>query len=192
MAETSTSARAELLARAVEYLSAHGIVDVSLRRLATALGTSHRMLIYHFGSKEGLLVEVVRVVEEAQRQLLDELAEQTEHSPVAITRAFWQRVADPELWPLERLYFELYGQALQGNPNATPLLEITVTRWLAPLADLIESCGVPAARAQDYARIGMALIRGLLLDLLATGDRESVDAAMDRFLTMYTTDLATP
>lgn len=189
VAETNTSTRAELLAGAVAYLSTHGVGEISLRRLATALGTSHRMLIYHFGSKEGLLVEVVRVVEDAQRRLLADLAEETAHSPVAITRTFWHRVTEPAMWPLERLYFELYGQALQGNPNAAPLLEHTVTRRLGPLADLIESCGVPAAAARDYARLGTALIRGLLLELLATGDREPVDAALERFLAMYATEL---
>lgn len=58
-----SSPRERLLAAAVEHVAAHGVGDLSLRRLAAALGTSHRMLVYHFGSREGLLVEVVREVE---------------------------------------------------------------------------------------------------------------------------------
>ena len=47
--------------------SAAGIGDRSLRDIAAAVGTSHRMLIHHFGSREGLLTEVVRTVEANQR-----------------------------------------------------------------------------------------------------------------------------
>ena len=52
-----------LLDAAVEHALSRGIVDLSLREIASAIGTSHRMLIYHFGSCEGLLVAVVREVE---------------------------------------------------------------------------------------------------------------------------------
>jgi AcrR family transcriptional regulator len=60
----------QLLERALGYLAEQGIGDVSLRELAAALGTSHRMLIYHFGSKEGLFVAVVQEADRRQRQLL--------------------------------------------------------------------------------------------------------------------------
>ena len=66
---TESEPRARLLAAAIEYLQARGISELSLRELAAAIGTSHRMLIYHFGSKEGLLVAVVQAVEEQQRAL---------------------------------------------------------------------------------------------------------------------------
>ena len=53
--------RQKLIDAAVAHADAHGLSDTSLRQLAAALGTSHRMLIHHFGSKEGLLVEVHRL-----------------------------------------------------------------------------------------------------------------------------------
>ena len=71
MARPSTDTRERLLAAAVDYAAEHGLADLSLRSLAAGLGTSHRMLIFHFGSKEGLLVEVVRAVEAQQRALLE-------------------------------------------------------------------------------------------------------------------------
>src|SRR5262249_30023814 len=74
MPEHGPSPRERLLAAAVDYVAAHGIGEVSLRQLAAALGTSHRMLVYHFGSKEGLLVEVIRAVEARQRDVLADLA----------------------------------------------------------------------------------------------------------------------
>src|SRR3954454_9299152 len=66
-AENGTSARERLLAAAMEHVAGHGVANLSLRGLAAALGTSHRMLIYHFGSREGLLIEVIRAVEAQQR-----------------------------------------------------------------------------------------------------------------------------
>lgn len=171
-----------LLDAAIEYVATHGVGEFSLRRLAAAIGTSHRMLIYHFGSKEGLLVEIIRAVEQAQRDALRDL-ELTPGSTLAdVGRAFWARLADPALWPNERLFFEVYGQALQGRPGTTALLDRIVEDWLDPLTELFVRYGLDHDRARATARLGVAVSRGLLLDLLATGDRAGVDAAMERFI----------
>ncbi|MFC9753722.1 TetR/AcrR family transcriptional regulator [Streptomyces sp. NPDC056921] len=45
---------------AVDHVVAHGFADLSLRGLGAAIGVSHRMLIHCSGSKEQLLVEIVR------------------------------------------------------------------------------------------------------------------------------------
>ncbi|MGH4023144.1 MAG: TetR/AcrR family transcriptional regulator [Pseudonocardiaceae bacterium] len=173
-----------LLAAAIDYLAEHGIGDISLRKLATALGTSHRMLIYHFGSKGALLADVVRTVEQRQRELLAELQLDPGATPQEVARRYWQRVADPAMWPFGRLLFELYGRALQGDPQAAPLLDGIVERWLEPVAEwsLRHGVGQPTARA--HARLAVAVTQGLLLDLLGTGDREAVEDAMELFLTM--------
>ena len=68
------------MSAAVDYVAEHGLGDVSLRQLATALGTSHRMLIYHFGSKHGLLVEVIKTVEARQREIMAAMAAETEQA----------------------------------------------------------------------------------------------------------------
>jgi AcrR family transcriptional regulator len=178
-----------LLAAVVDRLTEGGLGDVSLRGLAGAVGTSHRMLIYHFGSKEGLLVEVVRAVEERQRAALAELERELDtdpaRSPADVVRAFWRRLTDPALWPVERLFFELYGQALQGREGTTPILDGIVESWLVPLTASVRRFGSSAEQARADARLGLAVVRGLLLDLLATGDRAGVDEAMERFVTAY-------
>jgi AcrR family transcriptional regulator len=178
-----------LLAAAVDHVADHGVGEKSLRQLAAALGTSHRMLIYHFGSKEGLLVEIIKTVEARQLAVLADLAAIPEESPGETARRFWQRIANPALWPNERLFFEIYGQALQGRPGTTQLLDDVVESWVAPLAAMIAAQGFPEEDARAFARLGLAVSRGLLLDLLATGDRAGVDAAMDRFITMYEAQL---
>jgi AcrR family transcriptional regulator len=176
-----TQARDRLLAAALAHVEEHGVGDLSLRALAAAIGTSHRMLIYHFGSREGLLVEVVRAVEAQQRDALADLAAEPGISPEEVSRRFWARLADPAMWPRERLFFELYAQALQGQPHARPLLDGIVESWLLPATEMAAALGIPAGEARAHARLGLAVTRGLLLDLLATGDRAGVDAAAERF-----------
>jgi AcrR family transcriptional regulator len=176
------SARERLLAAAMDHVAEHGVGRLSLRGLAAALGTSHRMLIYHFGSREGLLIEVIRRVEAQQRAALAEMLLDEDAPPADTMRRMWRRVADPALWPNERLFFEVYAQALQGSPHALPLLDGVVELWVEPLTRIAVAQGRPEAEARAEARLGVAVTRGLLLDLLATGDREAVDAAMELYI----------
>ena len=175
-----------MLEGAIDYVAEHGLADVSLRTLATALGTSHRMLIHHFGSKEALWVEIVRTVEARQRELLGAILPDPGRPVAEAMRAWWKHISDPALWPNERLFFEIYGQALQGRPHTVELLDGIVADWLEPIAEVNVSLGVPRAVARSHARLGVAVTRGLLLDLLATGEVEAVDAAMDAFVDVYT------
>ncbi len=174
--------RQRLLAATMAYVAEHGVGELSLRQLAAAIGTSHRMIVYHFGSKEGLLVAVVRAVEEEQRQALAAMVD--DPGDPAAGMAFWRRLSDPALWPNIRLFFELYGQALQGRPHTAALLAGIVDDWVGPLAALGEGRGLDPATAKADARLQVAVARGLLLDLVATGDRAAVDAAMDRYASL--------
>jgi AcrR family transcriptional regulator len=175
--------RRTLLEAAVDHLSRTGVTGRSLRQLAAELGTSHRMLIYHFGSMEGLLVEIVREVEARQRAVLADMDPALD--PAELARAFWRRFTAPALFPNERLFFELYGQALQGRPGTEALLPEVVTAWLEPLAAIAKSHGLDERAALAHARLGLATTRGLLLDLLATGDLAAVTEAMDLFIDLY-------
>src|SRR3954470_21482524 len=180
--EDGAGARERLLAAAMEHVAEHGVGNLSLRGLAAALGTSHRMLIYHFGSREGLLIEVIRAVEAQQRAALAELLLDEDAPPAETMRRMWRGGAGPALWPNERLFFEVYAQALQGSPHALPLLDGIVDLWVEPLTRIAVARGEDESRARAEARLGIAVTRGLLLDLLATRDREAVDAAMERYI----------
>ncbi|HUO74336.1 MAG TPA: TetR/AcrR family transcriptional regulator [Solirubrobacteraceae bacterium] len=180
-----TDARQRLLDRAIEHVANAGFSDLSLRSLAAALGTSHRMLIHHFGSKARLWVEIVRAVEQRQRDTLADILPNPEEPLADAMRTWWKHISDPALWPNERLFFEVYGQALQGRPHTTELLDGIVDSWLDPIAELSVARGMPRPLARAHARLGIAVTRGLLLDLLATGNVAEVDAAMDAFIDMY-------
>jgi AcrR family transcriptional regulator len=182
---SGNSARQGLLDAAIEYTAEHGISDLSLRSLAAALGTSHRMLIFHFGSKEGLWTEIARTVDRRQREQLAGFPPDPGQPLGALMRAWWKHFSAPVLWPYERLFFELYGQALHGHPHTTGFLDEFLggtIDWLEPLVTAAAASGVPEPLARAHLRLGVAVTRGLLLDLLATGDIEAADQAMDIFI----------
>jgi AcrR family transcriptional regulator len=187
---TSATPKEKLLAAVVDVALARGIADRSLRAIAAAAGTSHRMLIHHFGSREGLLIDVIRAVEAGQRGALTELVAKSTGVPGDLADRFWTHLRSPELAPQERLFFEVYGQALQGRQWAKPLLDGVVEDWVGPVAAMLESEGISPDTARTVARLYVAVGRGLLLDVLATGDGHEVDMAMQYFSEMLLARLA--
>jgi len=175
---TTSQARERLLAAAVEQAMRGGIADMSLRELAAAIGTSHRMLLYHFGSREGLLTAVAGTVEEAQRAVVAEWGISR-----ANARGLWEHFSDPRLWPAERLFFELYARALLGRPGTEGFLDSAIEPWITAMEPAItREAGLDSKTARAEARLAVAITRGLLLDLLATGDRDGVTEAFERYL----------
>jgi AcrR family transcriptional regulator len=182
---TDRSPKERLLEAVIDHFTTDGLADQSLRRIAEAIGSSHRMLLYHFGSKDGLLLEVVREVEARTQTRLAQVAEVSDMRSDVVIRRMWSYLTDPELAGFERLFFALYGRALQGDQAALPLLQGDIEHWLDANVALAAEVGVPPALARTHSRLGLAVLRGLLLDLLATGDRAGVDAALDAFAKGY-------
>jgi AcrR family transcriptional regulator len=170
----------------IDHLAAHGLADTTLRQLGAAIGSSHRMLLYHFGSREGLLIEVVRAVEERQRAALAADLAAVGDDVADAARRMWKRLSAPALEANERLFFELYGRALGGDAGAAPLLDGIVDDWIEPLLERLKQTN--ASFRRDELRLGIAVVRGLLLDLLATGDRRATTRALNIFLERYAQD----
>jgi AcrR family transcriptional regulator len=184
-AAATRSPKQRLLDAVIDHFTTDGLADQSLRRIAEAVGSSHRMLLYHFGSKDGLLLEVVREVEARTQVRLAQVAEGTAMRSDVVIRRMWSYLTDPELAGFERLFFALYGRALQGDRATLPLLKDDIEHWLDANVALAAEVGVPAELARTHGRLGLAVMRGLLLDLLATGDRDAVDAALEVFAEGY-------
>jgi AcrR family transcriptional regulator len=178
-------AKQQLLDATIAFFAEHGLGDLSLRQLAAGIGTSHRMLIYHFGSKEGLLVEVVRAVEERELAALATL-ELEGLGEGEVMRRLWKRLSDPRMWPQERLFCGVYARALGRDSDAgRAFLSDVMETWLVPVTrELVRQRGVTTSVARAEARLRLAVVRGLLLDLLATGDRSGVNRAHERFIEM--------
>jgi AcrR family transcriptional regulator len=161
--------RARLRDRAVDYVLAHGIGDVALRPMAKALKTNARMLIYHFGSREGLMREILAGLRErgdAYIQTWLNLPAKS-HTMTDFLHWYWERMSAQEVRPICRLVFELYALALR-NPKEYPgVLEDPVAYW----QKLTKKTGTLTKSTDVEATLLLAATRGLLLDLCATGDQ---------------------
>ncbi|ORW43039.1 TetR family transcriptional regulator [Mycobacterium paraense] len=175
MARTpDTERRRQLLDALFDEFAANGIGNRSLRDVADAVGTSHRMLLHHFGSREDLLIAIVEEAERRQMALVPGLPP----DPADGFAAMWADLRRPELRRLERLFFECYSRAAQGEKPFTRMVPGAVDGWLREVESA--AAGVPYDGAM--ARLGLAVTRGLLLDLVATEDEAGVDAAAAAFV----------
>jgi len=174
-----SSARDELVDRLVAHAAESGLSDRSLREIAAAVGTSHRMLIYHFGSRDGVVAAVVERVERDQRVALEAIAA-GEQDPVEIVRRQWAQLSDPSMAPFIRLFFEATSMAMFGRPGTAGFLDGLTEPWL-------DTAGTLATAPTDAVdlRLGVAVMRGLLLDAVASGDPGPPGAALERFLELW-------
>ncbi|MDX1885114.1 TetR/AcrR family transcriptional regulator [Mycolicibacterium sp. 120270] len=164
--------RRQLLDALLEAFAGGGIGDRSLREIAEAVGTSHRMLLHHFGSRDELLLTIVDEVERRQMSTLPD----ADVEPADAMTQMWDDVRRLELRPFERLFFECYARGAQGEQPFARMVPGAVDSWLAEVDTRTGGAADPA-----LARLGLAVIRGLLLDLVATDDDEGVDAAAQAF-----------
>jgi len=183
MPRTPDPERREALIDAIaEYVLTHGLAGMSLRPLATALGTSPRMLSYHFGSKEQLVAAALAAARARQAEASRAwLAQQPELEPAELLRRLWRWQLD-EQDAFLRLFFEVYGLALQDPARFPGFLDGAVADWLDFIGTLLRRAGLSAAPARTAATAVIAGYLGLLLDVLATKDRPRTRRALDLLL----------
>lgn len=168
--------RDALLERAVDAVCAGGLNGLSLRSLASDLAVDPSLLVHHFGSKQQLLDLVLNRVRDRLRAVGGLDAGEDMHA--ALSRV-WTWASDPKRRPLYLLFFEVYALALRSPEQHQPFLERVVDDWLTPLAAAYAATGDSPAHARAKATLAIAVLRGLLLDLLTTGDRSRVEAALE-------------
>jgi AcrR family transcriptional regulator len=171
-----------LLDRVIDHVAASGLADQSLRELAGGAGTSHRMLLYHFGSRAGLVAAIAARIEAQQRATLATLAAQAT-GPADLQRRLWAQVSDPAIAPFVRLFFDVLGLALAGSPGTERFRADLIEPWLAQATTASEAVGIVPRR--EELRLGVAVTRGLLIDALATGDVAGATAAHERFIELW-------
>lgn len=172
--------RAELLDAVVDYTVEHGFSEVSWRPLAAALGVTPTTLVHHFGTKEQMLQAILGRLRErilvATRETLGDRPDL-----VAAARAAWNRTSDPQRGAEFRLFFAVYGRALQAPELFGEFLDHVVADWMDALI-AAQGPDTDPLTARRAATLVIATIRGLLLDLLATGDRDRIRDAAESFL----------
>jgi len=168
--------RERLRNQAVDYVLSHGVGDLALRPLAKALKTNARMLVYHFGSREGLMREILAGLRERGDTLIRAWF-QAGKSPRTLSeflRWYWQWMSAPRAQPAVRLLFELYALALRNPRDYPGVLEAPLAYWQS----LTKKAGRRSEFEAAEPTLLLAATRGLLLDLCATGDRARVGRAM--------------
>jgi AcrR family transcriptional regulator len=170
--------RAELFDASYAYVLDHGINGLSLRPLATAIGSSPRVLLYLFGSKDNLLRELLA------RARREHIAQMTSAIQVnggsgeieELAAGLWNWLSAPEQRATVRLTYEAFMLSLSREPGPwAGFAGESAQDWLNLLINAQPHAPIAAAEAQ--ATRVLATIRGLLIDLLASGDSERVAAA---------------
>jgi AcrR family transcriptional regulator len=177
MLHTGSARRQELLEKAYRYVLVNGLADVSLRPLAAAIGSSPRVLLLLFGSKDGLIRVLLARSRVDQLALLDRIRQlpRTNNLGGAVATV-WEWLAAPDHRPLLALWLEAYTRSVVEPDGAwAGFARQTVDDWLAALTDL-NGASDPVDRT-----LALAVLRGALLDLLATGDRARVTRSVRRF-----------
>jgi AcrR family transcriptional regulator len=173
-----TDRRDDLLRQAYAYVLEHGLADLSLRPLAAAVGSSPRVLLFLFGSKDGLVRELLARARADELALLDRVRGGG-LSEVAL--AVWTWLAAKEHRALLTLWLEGYGRSLVAPDGPwAEFARTTVDDWLAVLADAQPEPDTVDAEAERTAVL--AVLRGALLDLLATDDVDRTTRAVHRVL----------
>jgi len=156
--------RDELGEGACDYVLERGLIGLSLRPLAAALGTSDRMLLYHFGTREALIAEVLRRSTDRSVAAIEALPVQADVA--AGVQTLWQAHREGTLDRCQRVYAQAAAQGLLGHDElASPVADSNAS-WLAALAAYLGRCGATPPRAERCARFVDAALMGLHLDVV--------------------------
>ena len=170
--------REDLIEKALEYFLEHGVAGLSLRPLAKKIGTSARLLIYHFDSKDALIAAVMEKVRgKIQKSFAKHIGEPAKRKTKDAMLAFWAWVIHPTNVRHMRLLFEVQILAIQNPATYAGYIEGTSSSWL----ELIEAALPPSKENRAVATLCAAVIDGLLFEYLSTHDRRRTTEALELF-----------
>lgn len=173
--------RVGLLDGVVRYLAEHGLANVSLRPLAESLGVSVNALVHHFGSKDDLIVAALRRSERVQQAIEDRwLERQPGMSQADLLRAWWRWItASPQNLAMVRLGIEAASldATITGLPRNVRGDQIGL--WRQHIEQRLIGEGVSPAVAGVEASLAKAMFTGLVVDLLASGQKARLTRALE-------------
>ncbi len=178
-----SSRKIELLDASLRYLVEHGVANISLRPMAAALGTSPRILMFHFKSKEGLLQDVFAELNSRLQASLRTMAS-TDFNPLHVPplKRFWQWATRKENFPYFRLLYEAQIVALQNPKEYGRYLQKASADWQAAAFDLMS----PSLKNKAMASLCIAVFDGLMLERMSGGAMPRLTESLDLFIAMNT------
>lgn len=175
--------RQEILEGAVRFLADYGLAGLSMRRLADSLGVSTTVITYQFGSKEGLVDAALARAREASTEMLATIRQEDPEATVAdAVRRIWAWWSErPERFAYPRLNMEAM---MESDPQVLEQARRPdlITFWIDYYAEWFVSEGRERTEAEELSALLMAVLTGLVVDLLCTGDTERVNRCVERFV----------
>lgn len=179
-----SSRKTELRDAALLYLLEHGLAGVSLRPMALQLGTSPRILMFHFKSKDGLLQEVMEELNSRLRLSFLKLSKSSRRR-VAPLKRFWLWAVDKKNFPYLRLLYETQIVAARNPKEYGRYLIKASEDWQALAFQTLSD----SLRSPAIATLCIAVFDGLMLEMISTGDRPRLTKALDAFIAMSSASL---
>ncbi|WP_393072206.1 TetR/AcrR family transcriptional regulator [Streptomyces sp. LN704] len=179
--------RRDLLAGVRAYMIRNGVADLSLRPLARHLGTSDRMLLYYFGTKERMVTDALAMYEGRPllraQSLLD--TDGSPKNPAELRRFLedtWQQFSNPDLRATLPLYLEILAAGLLHPDRYGTVMRDVLSEWTRLLTSVFRDLGMTEARARTEASLLVDASFGLLLAPLTDGDWDRAGAAFHALL----------
>jgi AcrR family transcriptional regulator len=160
---TTVSRRDELLDLATDHVLAEGLIGLTLRPLAAAIGTSDRMLIYHFGDRDGLVSSVV--ARTGERSVAAVRALPAAPSVRTAVNRLWVAYGEEPLAGCMHVYVQAAATGLFGSEPYLSEARASNERWSAALRDYLVRSGAPARRAGRIVTLVDSALYGFHLDL---------------------------
>lgn len=180
---TDHAKREELLAAAGSILARTGVTDTSLRTLATEMGTSARMLVYYFGSKEQLILEILN---RQQRATIPNADQVQRPVSVAAHRRWcledWHACTRGERSDTLRIVLQVFGAACGRDSPYRGYTWETLSLLTRNSQARLEALGMPAHVAQTRSRIALAAFQGFIIEFFTTDDQRYVDETFARYV----------
>jgi AcrR family transcriptional regulator len=185
--------REELAEAATDYALEHGLIGLSLRPLAEAIGTSDRMLLYHFADKDDLVATILRNSLERSVRSLRELPQSRDLHGAVLD--LWKAVTTGPQERCQWLYVEAAALGLFGREPYATVLRETNAQWGAAVAAHFRRVGLSKPAARQCTVLVDATFMGLQLDApldSAAQLRRTVNDLADAVVARWGADGGTP
>ncbi len=179
-AQPHSPRRQALLQAVTEYMQRTGLVNLSLREIARQIGISAPALIHHFGDKETLLREALHSIHQRELGQLEQAFAETSVSQALA--GLWEIQSTPGERRAQAAASEIQS-VVQNDPARFPNYHQHLSRpWIAAMNAALARAGAPEAQRIPLATLLVATYRGLLNDLLATGETKRINASFHLLL----------
>jgi AcrR family transcriptional regulator len=180
----STGARERILEAAIEVLKADGYAGLTIAKVAARAGESKPLVVYHYGSKQGLVQAAGRsIAEMITNEVLAEIdGATTVESVIRGADAGVERVLDEDQ-RVARLYFDLAAVSVVDPEIRQTIAEVN-EQWREVLVRLITeaSDGLPTTRARVLTVMLIAGMQGMTLERIERGATPERKRARELFI----------